>query len=107
MIQSYNMTLRVTCPPYRVPTRGPTLHPAPPLPLRDPWPSAFCRPFYLPLNGQDSHTMLRMQQYRSLQEGSMHFSIIVPVLNEEVVLEEQLAYLTGQGAHHHCELIIV
>ena len=37
----------------------------------------------------------------------MHFSIIVPVLNEEVVLEEQLAYLTGQGAHHHCELLIV
>ena len=37
----------------------------------------------------------------------MHFSIVVPVLNEEVVLEEQLVHLTGQCADHHCELIIV
>ena len=37
----------------------------------------------------------------------MHFSIIVPVLNEEVVLEEQLVHLTGQCAHRNCELLIV
>jgi len=39
--------------------------------------------------------------------GSMYFSIVVPVLNEEVVLEEQLVHLTGQCSDHHCELIIV
>ncbi len=37
----------------------------------------------------------------------MRFSIIVPVLNEETVLEEQLAYLSGQCASLDCELIIV
>ena len=37
----------------------------------------------------------------------MHFSIVVPVLNEEVVLEEQLVHLTRQCAGHHCELLIV
>lgn len=37
----------------------------------------------------------------------MRFSIIMPVLNEESVLEEQLAYLTGQCASHDCELLIV
>lgn len=37
----------------------------------------------------------------------MRFSIIMPVLNEESVLEEQLAHLTGQCAAHDCELLIV
>jgi rSAM/selenodomain-associated transferase 2 len=37
----------------------------------------------------------------------MRFSIIVPVLNEEAVLEEQLAYLTQQCVGQNCELIIV
>ena len=37
----------------------------------------------------------------------MHFSIVVPVLNEEVLLEEQLVHLTRQCADHHCELLIV
>jgi rSAM/selenodomain-associated transferase 2 len=41
----------------------------------------------------------------------MHFSMIIPVLNEEAVLEEHLAHLTGQFAHHcaqyDCELLIV
>lgn len=40
----------------------------------------------------------------------MRFSIIVPVLNEETVLEEQLSYLSGQigqSANLDCELIIV
>src|SRR5436190_988161 len=37
----------------------------------------------------------------------MRFSIIMPVLNEEAVLEDQLTHLTGQCAHHDCELLIV
>lgn len=37
----------------------------------------------------------------------MRFSIIMPVLNEEAVLEEQLAHLVAQCAGHDCELIIV
>ncbi len=37
----------------------------------------------------------------------MRFSIIIPVLNEEAVLEELLAQLTRQCAGHDCELIIV
>lgn len=37
----------------------------------------------------------------------MRFSIIMPVLNEKVVLEQQLAYLSRQYAHHDCELLIV
>src|SRR5579884_1113778 len=37
----------------------------------------------------------------------MRFSIIIPVLNEEAVLEEQLARLTRQCMGHDCELIIV
>src|SRR5947209_12732503 len=37
----------------------------------------------------------------------MFFSIIMPVLNEEVVLEEQLVHLSEQCADHHCEVIIV
>jgi rSAM/selenodomain-associated transferase 2 len=37
----------------------------------------------------------------------MYFSIIMPVLNEEAVLEDQLIHLTRQCAHRHCELIIV
>src|SRR5207302_10194456 len=37
----------------------------------------------------------------------MHFSIIVPVLNEEAVLEHQLAHLTRQCAQYDCELLIV
>ena len=37
----------------------------------------------------------------------MRFSIIMPVLNEEAVLEEQLAQLVAQCAAHDCELIIV
>lgn len=37
----------------------------------------------------------------------MHFSIIVPVLNEEAVLEQQLAHLTRQCARHDCELLVV
>ena len=37
----------------------------------------------------------------------MYFSIIVPVLNEETVLEEQLVHLTRQCDDHYCEVIIV
>lgn len=37
----------------------------------------------------------------------MYFSIIMPVLNEEAVLEEQLVHITRQCADHHCEVIIV
>jgi rSAM/selenodomain-associated transferase 2 len=41
----------------------------------------------------------------------MRFSIIIPVLNEEAVLEEYLAHLAGQFAHqcarYDCELLIV
>ena len=37
----------------------------------------------------------------------MRFSIIVPVLNEETVLEEHLSLLAGQCATYDCELLIV
>jgi glycosyltransferase involved in cell wall biosynthesis len=37
----------------------------------------------------------------------MRFSIIVPVLNEEAVLEDQLICLTRQCTHHTCEVLIV
>jgi rSAM/selenodomain-associated transferase 2 len=37
----------------------------------------------------------------------MRFSIIMPVLNEEAVLEHQLAQLIQQCAHHDYELLIV
>ncbi len=37
----------------------------------------------------------------------MLFSIIVPVLNEEAVLEDQLICLTRQCTHHECEVLIV
>jgi rSAM/selenodomain-associated transferase 2 len=37
----------------------------------------------------------------------MRFSIIMPVLNEEAVLERQLLHLARQCAHHDCELLIV
>lgn len=37
----------------------------------------------------------------------MRFSIIIPVLNEELVLDAQLARLTRQCAHQECELLIV
>jgi rSAM/selenodomain-associated transferase 2 len=37
----------------------------------------------------------------------MHFSIIIPVLNEEAVLEATLARLTRQAGGQHYELIIV
>jgi rSAM/selenodomain-associated transferase 2 len=37
----------------------------------------------------------------------MHISIIIPVLNEEVVLAEMLSYLTTICAGHECELLIV
>lgn len=37
----------------------------------------------------------------------MRFSIIVPVLNEEAVLERQLAHLTEQCAQYDCEVLIV
>lgn len=37
----------------------------------------------------------------------MHFSIIIPVLNEEAVLEHQLSILTHQISLHECELLIV
>jgi len=37
----------------------------------------------------------------------MHFSIIIPVLNEEAVLEATLARLTRQASGQHYELIIV
>src|SRR5947209_8404562 len=38
---------------------------------------------------------------------SMRFSIIVPVLNEESVLEAQLARLAEQCAHVDCEVLVV
>ncbi len=37
----------------------------------------------------------------------MRFSIIVPVLNEEAVLEDQLIHLIRQCAYHACEVLIV
>jgi glycosyltransferase involved in cell wall biosynthesis len=37
----------------------------------------------------------------------MRFSMIVPVLNEEAVLEDQLIHLTKQCTHHACEVLIV
>jgi len=37
----------------------------------------------------------------------MRFSIIIPVLNEEALLEDQLTYLTQQYARQDCELLIV
>ena len=37
----------------------------------------------------------------------MRFSIIIPVLNEEAILEEHLAHLTRQCTDHECELLIV
>ena len=37
----------------------------------------------------------------------MLFSIIMPVLNEEAVLEHQLGNLVCQISHHDCELVIV
>lgn len=37
----------------------------------------------------------------------MRFSIIMPVLNEEAILEQQLAHLTLHCAHLECELLIV
>ncbi len=37
----------------------------------------------------------------------MRFSIIMPVLNEEAVLEEHLSHLAGQCAFYDCELLIV
>src|SRR5437588_7164203 len=39
--------------------------------------------------------------------GMMRFSIIIPVLNEEAVLADQLTYLTQQCAHQDCELLII
>ncbi|HXZ06320.1 MAG TPA: TIGR04283 family arsenosugar biosynthesis glycosyltransferase [Ktedonobacteraceae bacterium] len=37
----------------------------------------------------------------------MHFSIIMPVLNEEAVLEHHLSILAGQIKRYSCELLIV
>lgn len=37
----------------------------------------------------------------------MHFSIIMPVLNEEAVLEHHLSILASQIARYNCELLIV
>src|SRR5215469_6013298 len=37
----------------------------------------------------------------------MHISIIVPVLNEEALIEHHLGILTNQITHHDCELLIV
>jgi rSAM/selenodomain-associated transferase 2 len=37
----------------------------------------------------------------------MRFSIIVPVLNEETVLNAHLAHLTEQCTHQNCEVLIV
>src|SRR5205085_6306831 len=37
----------------------------------------------------------------------MRFSIIVPVLNEEAVLEDHLAHLTTQCVQYDCEVLIV
>ena len=37
----------------------------------------------------------------------MRFSIIMPVLNEEAILEQQLTHLTRLRSHHDCELLIV
>ncbi len=37
----------------------------------------------------------------------MRFSMIVPVLNEEAVLEDQLIHRTRQCTHHACEVPIV
>jgi len=43
----------------------------------------------------------------SVARENMRFSIIIPVLNEEAVLEQQLALLTRQCTRHDCELLIV
>ncbi len=41
------------------------------------------------------------------QQLDTRFSIIMPVLNEEAVLEKYLIALTQQCTHHDCELLIV
>src|SRR6266571_2534208 len=48
-----------------------------------------------------------MSEVASFVERTMHFSIIIPVLNEETVLEATLARLTRQAGGQHYELIIV
>jgi rSAM/selenodomain-associated transferase 2 len=40
-------------------------------------------------------------------EAHVRFSIIIPVLNEEAILEKQLGHLVCQCSHHDCELLIV
>jgi rSAM/selenodomain-associated transferase 2 len=37
----------------------------------------------------------------------MRFSIIMPLLNEEAILEQQLNHLVSQCSHRNCELLIV
>src|SRR5579859_7074087 len=39
-------------------------------------------------------------------EAHMRFSIIMPVVNEEAVLEQHLSHLVNQCTHHDCELLI-
>jgi rSAM/selenodomain-associated transferase 2 len=40
-------------------------------------------------------------------ETNLRFSIIMPVVNEEAVLEKHLSHLVSQCSHHDCELLIV
>ena len=40
-------------------------------------------------------------------EAPMRFSIIMPVLNEEAVLEYHLSHLVRQISYYDCELLIV
>src|SRR5260370_7747367 len=48
-----------------------------------------------------------MSEVASFVERTMHISIVIPVLNEEAVLEATLARLTRQAGGQHYELIIV
>src|SRR4030088_2002342 len=66
-------------------------------------PSFHCPPVDL---SRRRHRYIR-RRYDGKQRTIMRFSIIMPVLNEELVLDAQLAQLAHQCTQHDCELIIV
>src|SRR5258708_18033561 len=66
-------------------------------------PSFHCPPVDL---SRRRHRYIRRRN-NGKQRTIMRFSIIMPVLNEELVLDAQLAQLAHQCTKHDCELIIV
>src|SRR5947209_9801093 len=60
------------------------------------------RPVFPPFHCTSYFPIILLQR-----RNCMRFSIIIPVLNEEAVLEQQLLHLARQCAHHDCELLIV